>query len=378
MSAMQIASVEALHLRLGQVEQKADGTQEVLLVRVVTDSGLVGHGEAVSNATVARAIVEAPRSAPFRHGLAVSVIGSDPLEPEARWLDMYNATRWYGRRGAAIHAMAAVDTALWDIVGQSRGQPCHALWGTQRNRIRAYASVLFPDTPIAAAALAASLVERGFSAIKFGWGRFGHSRDWDCAVLAEVRAAIGDGTELMVDAGRVWPADEAIRRAPELFERFNILWLEEPLHEDDLEGYGRLSRSLAAPVSSGRIATGETEEREADFAALLERGVRVIQPDVGRAGGLTVCRRLSTLAHRRSAWCVPHSFGTGVNLAASAQWMASAEAAPFMEYPVTHSPLRNDLVLGLPEMIDGMVVVTGAPGLGIRLDSATIDRYRVS
>ncbi|MEA2780651.1 MAG: L-rhamnonate dehydratase [Rhodospirillaceae bacterium] len=378
MSAMRIAAVEALHLRLGQVEQKADGTQEVLLVRVVTDSGLVGHGEAVSNATVARAIVEAPRSAPFRHGLAVSLIGSDPLEPEARWLDMYNATRWYGRRGAAIHAMAAIDTALWDIVGQSRGQPCHALWGTQRNRIPAYASVLFPDTPKAAAALAASLVERGFTAIKFGWGRFGRSRDWDCAVLAEVRAAIGDSTDLMVDAGRVWPVDEAIRRAPELFERFNILWLEEPLHEDDLEGYGRLGESLAAPVPSGRIATGETEERETDFAALLERGVRVIQPDVGRAGGLTVCRRLSTLAHRHGAWCVPHSFGTGVNLAASAQWMASAEAAPFMEYPVTRSPLRNDLVLGLPEMIDGMVVVTGAPGLGIRLDSATIDRYRVS
>jgi L-alanine-DL-glutamate epimerase-like enolase superfamily enzyme len=378
MSAMRIAAVEAFHLRLGQVEEKADGTQEVLLVRVVTDSGLVGHGEAVSNATVARAIVEAPRSAPFLHGLAVSLIGSDPLEPEARWLDMYNATRWYGRRGAAIHAMAAIDTALWDIVGQSRGQPCHALWGTQRNRIPAYASVLFPDTPKAAAALAASLVERGFTAIKFGWGRFGRSLDWDCAVLAEVRAAIGDSTELMVDAGRVWPADEAIRRAPELFERFNILWLEEPLHEDDLGGYGRLGKSLAAAVPSGRIATGETEERETDFAALLERGVRVIQPDVGRAGGLTVCRRLSTLAHRHGAWCVPHSFGTGVNLAASAQWMASAEAAPFMEYPVTRSPLRNDLVLGLPEMIDGMVVVTGAPGLGIRLDSATIDRYRVS
>ena len=124
--AVLIAAIEALHMRLGRVEEKADGTQEVLLVRVTTDTGLVGHGEAVSNATVARSIVAAPRSAPFRHGLAVSLTGADALDPGARWLDMYNATRWYGRRGAAIHAMAAVDTALWDILGQSRGLACHA------------------------------------------------------------------------------------------------------------------------------------------------------------------------------------------------------------------------------------------------------------
>jgi L-alanine-DL-glutamate epimerase-like enolase superfamily enzyme len=377
MSAARIAGVEALHMRLGRIEEKADGTQEVLLVRVTTEGGLIGHGEAVSNATVARAIVEAPRSAPFRHGLAVSLIGKDALLPEARWQDMYNATRWYGRRGATIHAMAAVDTALWDIVGRNRGLACHALWGTRRRRIPAYASVLFPETPGEAARLAESLVARGFRAIKFGWGRFGRDRAWDLEVLAEIRFALGDTIALMVDAGRTWSVEEAMARAPELFERFALLWLEEPLHEDDLEGYGRLAQHLGGTHAAARIATGETEERESDFADLLARGVRVIQPDVGRAGGLSLCRRLSTLAHRQGAWCLPHSFGTGVNLAASAQWMASAEEAPFMEYPVTPSPLRNELVIGLPQMAAGMVEVTDAPGLGISLDPAVIERYRV-
>ncbi|HEY8015508.1 MAG TPA: enolase C-terminal domain-like protein, partial [Dongiaceae bacterium] len=254
-----ITSVEALHLRLGRVEQKADGTQEVLLVRVTTDTGLTGHGEAVSNATVARSIVEAPRSAPFRHGLGIGLIGTDPLDPEARWLDMYNASRWYGRRGAAIHAMAALDTALWDIAGQNQGRACHALWGTRRERIPAYASVLFLETPAESAALAASLAERGFRTIKFGWGRFGRDPAWDLAVLSEIRAALGPDIALAVDAGRIWGADEAVARAPELFERFDLLWLEEPLHEDDLEGYGRLARSLAATLPGARIATGETE-----------------------------------------------------------------------------------------------------------------------
>lgn len=370
---MKIASIEALHLRIPQVELKADGTQEVLLARVTTDTGLVGLGEAVSNASVARTIIEAPRSMPFRHGLAVALAGAEPLDPEARWQDMYNATRWYGRRGAAIHAMAAVDTALWDIVGQARKAACHAVWGTRRRRIRAYASVLFRDVPRDSAALAAELAGRGFTAIKFGWNRFGCERAWDLATLEAIRAAIGMDIDLMVDAGRIWSAEEAIRRAPELFERFRLRWLEEPLHEDDLAGYARLAAAVP-----GWIATGETEERESDFVDLVERGVKVIQPDIGRAGGPTVCRRVSRMAAARSVWCLPHCFGTGVNLAASAQWMAAAEEAPMMEYPVTASPLRNDLVTGIPKMRGGEVVVGDASGLGIALDPATLQRYRVA
>ena len=231
---MKIASIEALHMRVPKVELKADGTQEVLVVRVVTDTGLVGHGEAVSNSVVAKAIVEAPMSAPFRHGLAAVLIVSDPCDPEARWREMFEASRWYGRRGAAMHAIAAVDTALWDITGKAQGQACHALWGTRRSRIRAYASVLFPETPKEAAALAERCVGAGFTAVKFGWGQFGRDETWDARTLGEIRRAVGDGVALMVDAGRCWTADEAERRAPRLFDELGLLWLEEPLNEDDI------------------------------------------------------------------------------------------------------------------------------------------------
>ena len=369
---MKIASVEALHMRAPKVELKADGTQEVLVVRITTDTGLVGHGEAVSNATVAKAIVEAPMSAPFRHGLAAVLTGLDPCDPEARWRDMFEATRWYGRRGAAMHAMSAVDTALWDITGQAVGKSCHALWGTRRAKVRAYASVLFPDTPDEGARLAMRCLEAGFTAIKFGWGRFGGDRDWDFAMLRAIRAAVGDKTALMIDAGRCWSADEALRRAPTLFETFDLLWLEEPLHEDDIEGYRRLAGAVP-----GRIAAGETEEAQSFFEAMILAGVRVIQPDVGRCGGLTVARRLSTRAAAAGIWCVPHCFGTGVNLAASLQWMGAAEEAPFNEYPLTASPLRNDLVVGLPRLVDGWVEIGNAPGLGITLDEAVIRRFLV-
>jgi L-alanine-DL-glutamate epimerase-like enolase superfamily enzyme len=371
---VKIAKVEPLQLNLASVKEKAQSPQEALIVRVVTDTGLAGHGEAASNASVVRAIVEAPRADHFRHGLASILIGADPLDPEARWKDMYDGTRWYGRRGAVIHAMSAVDTALWDIVGQANGQPCHALWGTRRDRIRAYASLYFPDTAMLAAERAEDLAARGFTAIKFAWGRFGRDREWDLAALGAIRGAVGDKVALMVDAGRVWQQREAQKRVPELFERFGLTFLEEPLHEDDTDGYEALCASLDG---RGRIAAGETEEIERSFVALLDRGVTVLQPDIGRAGGPSICRRLSSLAHARGSWCIAHSFGTGVQISASTHWMASAPEAPMTEYPITESPLRNDLVCGMPQLIDGFVTAPTRPGLGITLDGDTVARFRV-
>lgn len=271
-----------------------------------------------------------------------------------------------------MHAIAAVDTALWDIAGQAAKKPCNDLWGRRQSRLRAYASVLFPETPNAAARQAAKLVERGFTAIKYGWGSFGRDPAHDCAVLSAVRAEIGSHIDLMVDVGRRWTVKEALERAQELFDRFDILWLEEPLHEDNLEGYAQLTSKV-----NGRIAAGETEETLVQFQTLADCGIRVLQPDVGRAGGLSVCRQLSTVSHKRGIWCVPHCFGTGVNLAASVQWMASAEEAPFTEYPVTSSPLRNELVEGLPQLVDGYIVVPDRPGLGITIDPGVAARFRV-
>jgi L-alanine-DL-glutamate epimerase-like enolase superfamily enzyme len=370
---VRISDVEALHLRIPVVREVADGTQDVLLVRVRTDEGLEGSGEVVPSSYVARAVIEAPRSAPRRHGLAAVLIGADPLDPEARWRDMYEASRLYGRAGVALHAISGIDTALWDLVGKSADTSVSAVWGRRRNRVRAYASVLFPDTPAAAAALTGRLLDRGVTAIKFGWGPFGRDRALDLELLDAIREVASADIEIMVDAGRGWPVDTALERGPELFERFDLTWLEEPLHDEDIAGYGVLSAAL-----EGRVAAGEMEDTFAAFERLIDAGVRVVQPDVGRAGGLSVCRRVSELAARNDVWAVPHCFGTGINLAASLQWMASAPEAPFTEYPLTESPLRNELVTGLPPLEDGWVPIPDGPGLGVGLDASVIERYRVA
>jgi L-alanine-DL-glutamate epimerase-like enolase superfamily enzyme len=368
---VEIAKVEALHLRLPKVELKSDGTQDVMIVRVTTDAGIVGYGEAVTSGTVVRAIIEAPPSTPHRHGLGVVLIGKDPLDPEARWRDMYDGSSWYGRRGVVIHAMSAIDTALWDIVGKAAGKPCYALWGQRRDRVRAYASMLFPETPEEAVRLAAQRADEGFTAVKFGWGSFGYDPARDRVMMRAIRKAVGDDIALMVDAGRRWTAAHAIEQAAWLFGEFGIAWLEEPLDPDDLDGYRRLTKA-----ARGRIAGGEADEAMPFFDALITAGLKVLQPDVGRAGGLTMTRKISTRAHQAGVWCVPHCFGSGISLAASLHWMAAAEEAQFNEYPVTASPLRNELVSGLPPLVDGDVTLPQGPGLGIALNEDVIERYR--
>src|SRR5437764_876099 len=237
---MKITDVEAIHLRLPDVEEIADGTQEVLVVRIHTDAGLVGLGEVTSQSYVCKAIVEAPRSAERRHGLAHILRGQDPLDTEGLWQRMYYHTNRYGRRGAAVHAISGADIALWDLRGKALGKPVYELLGgPHRRTVRAYASYLFGPTPQDTRDLANKAVDLGLTAVKFGWGPFGKAAAADVAQVEAARRAVGDGRDLMVDVGHKWDAATALERA-RLLAPLRLGWMEEPLSQDDLKGYGEL------------------------------------------------------------------------------------------------------------------------------------------
>src|SRR5579864_8560170 len=168
---MKITRVEPIHLRLPDVNERCDGSQETLVVKVHTDAGLVGIGEADSSALVARAIIEAPLSHKICRGLAECVVGEDPFEIDLLVHKMYEGSIFFGRQGAAIQAMSGIEIALWDIVGKATGRPVYQLLGGGfQKTFRAYASILFGDTPEQTERIGASLVEQGFRAVKFGWG----------------------------------------------------------------------------------------------------------------------------------------------------------------------------------------------------------------
>src|SRR4051794_19393929 len=145
---MKITRIEAIHLRLPEVNERCDGSQETLVVKVHTDAGLVGVGEVDSSSVVAKAIIDAPLSHKICRGLAACVVGESPFEIDRLIHRMYEGTIFFGRQGAVIRALSGVEIALWDLVGKAAGRPVYQLLGGGfRKAFRAYASILFGDTP---------------------------------------------------------------------------------------------------------------------------------------------------------------------------------------------------------------------------------------
>src|SRR5438876_3010885 len=160
---MKITRVEPIHLRLPDVNERCDGSQETLIVKVHTDAGLVGLGEVDSSSLVAKAIIEAPLSHKICRGLAECVLGQDPFEIDRLIHRMYEGSIFFGRQGAAIQAMSGIEIALWDIVGKAVGRPVYQLLGGGfKKKFRAYASILFSDTPEQTQATACRLASEGY------------------------------------------------------------------------------------------------------------------------------------------------------------------------------------------------------------------------
>ncbi len=277
---MKITAVEALYLRLPEIQARTDSSQDALLIRIETDAGITGWGEVDGCPWVVKAIVEAPMSHTLVTGLRALLIGEDPLETARLWQKMYERTLYYGREGAVIQAMAGIDLALWDIKGKALGQPVwKLLGGRHRDRLRVYASNMFQFTAEATADRVRKARDEGFTAAKFGWEPFGRDPKTDCAYLEAMRKAAGDDFDLMLDVGLVWDATTTIQRA-KLFEPYGLFWIEEPLPPDDLEGYGRVSRAIRQ-----RLAAGEEECTLRGFARLIDQGgIGLAQIDMTRCG----------------------------------------------------------------------------------------------
>ena len=375
---MKITDVEAIVVREPGLDGAiADGSQDDLVVRISTDEGVEGVGEVDSSPEVARAVIDAPTSHSLTGGLRDLLIGEDPLDIERLWQKMYRGAIFLGRRGVAIHAMSGIDIALWDIRGKALGKPVSELLGApRRERVRAYASMLMPETPTEVRERVAEVRERGFTAVKLGWGPLGKSPENDLRLAAAACEAGGSGTAIMIDAGFAYgdSAATAIPVARELYE-IGVYWLEEPFHPDELDAYAELADAVEL-----RIAAGEQEATLWSFRDLIERGrLDVVQPDVTRCGGITEIRRIVELAEARNVQPVPHAWKSGIIKAASLHVNAVvAGDEVFQEYCVSDTAINEHLTHeSFPLDADGCVAVPTAPGLGVTLNTEIVERYRV-
>lgn len=385
---MKIRDVRSLILR-AELDQPLGYSQAWIrartahIVQVETDEGIVGLGEAFGGGGVAFA-----NAAIVQHVLRPLLIGRDPFEIEVLWHAMYNTTRDHGQKGMPLQAISGVDIALWDIVGKALGQPVYRLLGGAfRERIEPYGyGMLFrdvPDLPAEVEREAASIAAMGFRSVKM---KIGRGPAEDLRLAHAVREGIGPDVRFMADANHAYTATQAIPIGRRL-EELDCAWFEEPVAPEDLDGYLEVKTALDLPV-----AGGEAEFTRWGFRDLIARRcVDILQPEVCGLGGITELRKVLAMA---SAWgipVVPHVWGSCVALAANVHVLAAlpdqpgalSPVQPMLEYDTTPNPFREQLardpldVIGQVQRSGGTIARIEEPGLGVDLDPAVVDRYRV-
>ena len=389
---MKITDVEAIVLDTGKdypdpsVASEAHGVRFVSLLKISTDEGITGWADIETQPHVGRAIVDAPSGGAVGfEGLRAALVGENPLERERLWQKMYRYMAYYGRAGAGMQMLSGADIALWDISGKATSQPVSALLGARyREKVKGYASTLFRPTPDSMKAATADYLERGFRAIKFGWGAFGYDAALDVALVKAARDEAGPDVEIMVDAGWYGTDYDAPYKARSLkewialarkLEELGVFWFEDVIHPENIEGY----RTLSDACTTMRVAAGEQASGYFEFERLAnEGGVDVLQPDLSRCGGITVGRQIADLATRKQIDCAPHAWLTDVLKAASLHLNAYLMNSLYLEFNVSSASLLNNLCQEPIAMVEGYIAVPDGSGLGVEVDGAVVERYRVA
>ena len=349
-------------------------SRTALIVEIVTDEGLVGWGECYGPARINAGVIAAMR--PF-------LIGQDAMRSEWLWQEIYARFRDHGQKGSIIQGLSGIDIALWDLKGKYLDEPVHRLMGGPvRTSVAAYATGLYRrETGPPEAYLteeARGYRDEGFTAVKL---KVGYGVEEDTRVARAVRDVIGPAVALMIDANHAYDAVEAIRLGRQV-EALDIGWFEEPIPPEDIEGHRAVKAALRIP-----IASGECEFTRFGFRELLtQRAVDIVQPDTCSAGGLSECKKIADMAAAHGVRYVPHVWGTGVALAAALQLLAVLPSLtptslnplePMLEFDRTEHPIRAALLATPIEHENGRVAIPDGPGLGIEIDRAALERFRV-
>jgi L-alanine-DL-glutamate epimerase-like enolase superfamily enzyme len=363
--------------------------QDDIVVIIHTDEGLTGVGETDTNPWVAEAMIHARGTHSLGLGLEEMLLGENPLNVEAIWEKLYTGSIMTGRRGLGICAIGAIDMALWDLRGKILGLPCwQIMGGARKTHVDAYASLLpVGETPEAfLSSLTAKIKEArhlGFRAAKIEAairGPYSHmglqaKDELVVELTAACREAVGPDFTLMVDVVYSWTDAKQALRTIKRLEPYDVFFVETPLQVDDLDGYAFLQAH--SPI---RIAAGELQNGRFEFLDLLDRArVDVVQPDIGRVGGLTEGRRICDMAADRGRLVVPHCWKTGIGIAASAHLCFANTHCPYIEFlpaALSESGLRRELVIDDLELVDGQIALPHKPGLGIELNEDALERFR--
>jgi L-alanine-DL-glutamate epimerase-like enolase superfamily enzyme len=336
-------------------------TIDTVLVRIETDTGLVGWGEAfgfMACATTKRAIDTL---------IAPLCVGRDATDIAGLMDELFRKLHLYGRSGPVLYGLSGIDTALWDIAGKIAGKPLHRLLSDAPapvTELPAYASLLrYGDVETVARSSRRALAQ-GFSAIKL--------HEIGAAEVAACRAAIGPDAALMIDMNCPWSCEEALAMA-KAFAPSNPAWMEEPIWPPD-DFTAMAAFTAGTPI---KLAAGENAGSLEEFERLIDVGrVAIIQPSVNKVGGISQMLRIINLAQARGVAVAPHSPYFGPGLAATVHLIAARLPDSMVEWYFCELAARP--FGGAIDASNGRVRVPQAPGLGVGPDEAAIERFRVA
>jgi len=350
-------------------------TRSALLVEVVDDSGAVGWGECYGPATVTQSAIDS--------FYAPLLLGWDPLKNEAAWSHCWRASLDFAMKGPMMGAMSGLDMALLDLKGKLLAVSASELMGGRvRDTVPCYATGMYfrkqPEEQLLETILteASGYVAQGYKALKI---KVGKNMSFDRQLIEAMRRTLPEA-QLMADSNHAYDLPEAVEIGA-LLHAHGYAWFEEPLAPQ----HPGLFRELADKVDVP-IATGECEQTRYGFQELLSKGgVHIAQPDMAYCGGPTEALKIRTVASSMGINTIPHCWGTQLNLATAAHFLATAYvepgraevAEPMLERDLTPNPMREEMYAVGLEIADGSVTVPTRPGLGVEPDPAGIEKFCV-
>lgn len=364
---MQIDHIDVIHLKFDYPQRHgfrySGGVchgRLTSLIAVHTDTGHVGHGAAYSHPTLVDVIVKQQLEPVLR--------GEDPRQVEDLWHQMYGLTRWYGRKGVAMTTIGGLDTAFWDLRGQSLGKPLWSILGGSRDACPIYASGLLWDAPHELAEEAAGYIDQGFTRVKM---RAARGAEMDRAAVTAVSQAIGPHHNLIVDGSMRYSVEEA-RSFANFLAQHDVLWFEEPFAPEDPDSFKALRGTIKVPV-----AAGENEFGVQGFRELIDGGwVDIVQPDAARCGGVSEVIKIGHMADERNLRVATHSWSDAIAITANAHLIAAMPNSITAEMDRTGNPFVDELLVEPLKIDNGVLKLSGAPGLGVELSQDVVEEFR--
>lgn len=349
---------------------RTPGFEQATLVKITTNQGLIGWGEC--HAPVAPTM----QAQIVRDLFRPLLVGQDARQVEALWQRLYQSERVRGyATGAHIEAIAGVDLALWDILGKFANAPVYQLLGgAYRDTIPTYATFsgtyVGRDRSATVIEDAKKMAASGFTVLKLALRRGPDSDEFE--MVKAIAAAIAPNAQVAVDALGAFHLNEAVRMGRELDRLGNVAWFEDALLPDDLPKYPELARAVDTAICAGEMLSTRYQFRD----LLINRGADIVNPDLGRAGGITECRRIAWIADVFGALWAPHvSTGTAPYMAASIHMAVSSPNCAMMEVyngNKQDGPFGNRLLQEPLDIKPGVARVPDRPGLGVTFDEQAL------